>query len=68
MIFFFFSFRIFSCRFDTSGSMIPRLVPEIEGVYPERKGEGVGEEGAEGLVLTYSRKLMDRSNKSLFLI
>ena len=31
--------------------MIPRLVPEIEGGYPERDG---GEEGAEGLVLTYS--------------
>ena len=31
--------------------MIPRLVPEIEGGHPELDG---GEEGAEGLVLTYS--------------
>ena len=31
--------------------MIPHLVPEIEGGYPERDGEG--EE--EGLVLEYSR-------------
>ena len=38
--------EIFSGRFDTSGSMIILLVPEIEGVSPERDG---GEEG-EGLV------------------
>ena len=31
--------------------MVPRLVPEIEGGYPERDGE----EGGEGLVLEYSR-------------
>ena len=51
---FFLNFLIqnFFGRFDTSGSMIPRLVPEIEGGYPERDG---GEEGAEeGLVLEYS--------------
>ena len=42
--------EIFSGRFDTSGSMIPHLVPEIEGGYPERDGE----EGGEGLVLEYS--------------
>ena len=34
--------------------MIPRLVPEIEGEYPERDGE----EGAEGLVMTYFSKGM----------
>ena len=32
--------------------MIPHLVPEVEGGYPERDGEG--EEGEEGLVLEYS--------------
>ena len=35
--------------------MIPHLVPEIEGGYPERDGE---EEGGEGLVLEYSRSWM----------
>ena len=48
----FFKFCIwnFSGRFDTSGSMIPFLVPEIEGGSPEcDRGEG-----AEGLVLEYS--------------
>ena len=41
-------FRIFSGRFDTSGSMIPLflLVPEIEGGYPERGGGG--EEEGQG--------------------
>ena len=34
--------------------MIPYLVPEIEGGYPERDGEE-GEGAEEGLVLTYSR-------------
>ena len=38
--------------------MIPRLVPEIEGWYPERDGGEGEEEGAEGLVLTYSSKVM----------
>ena len=33
--------------------MIPQLVPEIEGGYPERDGEEG--EGGEGLVLEYSR-------------
>ena len=44
----FFSFLIqnFSGRFDTSGSMIPRLVPEIEGGYPDRHGGG--EEEGQG--------------------
>ena len=39
--------------------MIPLSVPEIEGGYPERYGgeEEEGEEGEEGLVLEYSRKL-----------
>ena len=37
--------------------MVPRLVPEIEGGYPERDGEegGEEEEGEEGLVLENSR-------------
>ena len=44
--------------------MLPRLVPEIEGGYPERDGEGGeggegGEEG-EGLVLEYSRSWIYR--------
>ena len=43
--------EIFSVRFDTSGSMIPLLVPEIEGGSPERDG---GEGEGEGLVLEYS--------------
>ena len=47
--------EIFSGRFDTSGSMIPLSVPEIEGGYPERDGEE-GEE--EGLVLEYSSSWM----------
>ena len=34
--------------------MIPHLVPEIEGGYPERDGEEE-EEGGEGLVLENSR-------------
>ena len=40
--------------------MVPRLVPEIEGGYPERDGEGEeGEgEGEEGLVLEYSSSWM----------
>ena len=38
--------------------MIPRLVPEIEGGYPERVGGEGEEEGAEGLVLTYSSKVI----------
>ena len=37
--------------------MIPYLVPEIEGGYPERDGEGGGEE-EEGLVLENSRSWM----------
>ena len=50
--------EFFPGRFDTSGSMIPHLVPEIEGGYPERDGEGgeeEEEEGGEGLVLENSR-------------
>ena len=39
--------------------MVPHLVPEIEGGYPERDGEegeeGEEGEGGEGLVLEYSR-------------
>ena len=35
--------------------MIPRLVPDIEGGYPERDGEGGEEEEGEGLVLENSR-------------
>ena len=52
-----FSLQNFSGRFDTSGSMVPHLVPEIEGGYPERDGEGgeEEEEGGEGLVLENSR-------------
>ena len=38
--------------------MIPHLVPEIEGGYPERDGEEGGEEGGEGLVLENSRSWM----------
>ena len=37
--------------------MIPCLVPEIEGGYPERD-RGEEGEGAEGLVLTYSSRLI----------
>ena len=48
-----FLIRIFSANFETSGSMILRLVPEIEGGYPERDGEEG--KGGEGLVLEYSR-------------
>ena len=40
---------------DTSGSMIPLSVPEIEGGSPERDG---GEEEGEGLVLEYSSSWM----------
>ena len=49
----FFILRIFYGRFDTSGSMIPHSVPEIEGGSPERDG-GEG----EGLVLAYSSSWM----------
>ena len=56
----FFYSDFFPGRFDTSGSMIPHLVPEIEGGYPERDGEEGGgeEEGGEGLVLENSRSWM----------
>ena len=40
-------FRIFSGRFDTSGSMIALLVPKIEGGSPERDGGGGEEEEEE---------------------
>ena len=44
-------FQEFFCgRFDTSGSIIPLSVPEIEGGSPERDGE----EEEKGLVLDYS--------------
>ena len=46
--------------------MIPHLVPEIEGGYPERDGEEGGEEeeeGGEGLVLENSRSWMLSKNK-----
>ena len=51
-----------SGRFDTSGSMIPLLVPEIEleGGCPERDG-GEGEE-EEGQVWRNSMSLMSISN------
>ena len=39
--------------------MLPRLVPEIEGGYPERDGEGEEGEG-QGLVLEYSRSWIYR--------
>ena len=46
--------------------MIPRLVPEIEGGYPERDGE---EEGGEGLVLENSRSwIMYSSVKCIILL
>ena len=41
--------------------MLPRLVPEIEGGYPERDGE---EGGGEGLVLEYSRSWITKTVKS----
>ena len=42
--------------------MIPQLVPEIEGGYPERDGEeGEEGEGGEGLVLEYSRSWIYRT-------
>ena len=45
--------------------MVPRLVPEIEGGYPERDGEeGEEGEGGEGLVLEYSRSWMTHSGLS----
>ena len=39
--------------------MVPHLVPEIEGGYPERDGEEE-EEGGEGLVLENSRSWIDK--------
>ena len=44
--------------------MIPRLVPEIEGGYPERDGEGGGEEGGEGLVLENSRSWIEGAGEA----
>ena len=42
--------------------MIPHLVPEIEGGYPERDGEeGEGGGEGEGLILEYSRSWMSIS-------
>ena len=38
----FLKFRIFSGRFDTSGSMLPRLVPEILILYAFCDVVGVG--------------------------
>ena len=46
-----FIFRTFSGCFDTSGSMIPLSVSEIEGGYPERDE---GTENGAGLVLKNS--------------
>ena len=45
--------------------MVPRLVPEIEGGYPERDGEGgeEEEEGGEGLVLENSRSWIELLSK-----
>ena len=44
--------------------MVPRLVPEIEGWYPERDGEEGGEEeGGEGLVLENSRSWIELLSK-----
>ena len=56
--------EFFSGRFDTSGSMVPHLVPEIEGGYPERDGEEE-EEGGEGLVLENSRSWMNHDLNDL---
>ena len=65
MNFEFFYLEFFSGCFDTSGSMVPHLVPEIEGGYPERDGEeGEEGEGGEGLVLEYSRSWMCTVAKS----
>ena len=48
--------------------MIPHLVPEIEGGYPERDGEEEEEEGGEGLVLENSRSWMYLVQKFAFFI
>ena len=50
--------EFFPGRFDTSGSMIPHLVPEIEGGYPERDGGAEEEEEEEGQGWGDSRRLM----------
>ena len=44
LFFYFLIQNLFSGRFDTSGFVIPLLVPEIEGGYPERDGGGEEEE------------------------
>ena len=49
-------FSYFSVRFATSGYILPRSVPEIEGGYPERDGGGGAEEEGQGL--QYSRSLI----------
>ena len=60
-----FPIQNFSGRFDTSGSMIPRLVHKIEGGYPERD---IGaEEEEEGQGWGDSRRLMQEKGKSIIL-
>ena len=48
----------FSGRFATSGYILPLLVPEIEGGYPERDGGEEEEEEEEGQFLQYSSRLI----------
>ena len=61
MFFYFFIFysEFFSGRFDTSGSVIPRLIHKTEGGYPERDG-GAEEGEEEGQGLGDSRRLIER--------
>ena len=70
MFYFYFLFRIFSGRFDTSGSMLPRLVPEILIIYA--LGDVVGGIGDSRSwisrqnmvhILRYSHMTSDNSKK-----
>ena len=63
-----FLFRIFSGRFDTSGSMILRLVHKIEGGYPERDGgaeEGQGWGDSMRLIWRQDRRSWKETTRQL---
>ena len=58
-------FYFFPGHFDTSGSMITLLVPEIEGGSPERHGGKVEEEGGHSMSLIYKHIFTGSERKTI---